>query len=46
MVIIRGHGSRFQPMITAENNLRESHPRVIIADQGSTDTYMTGRNTE
>jgi len=48
MVIIRGHGSRVQPMkITAENNLRESHPRVMITgDQGSTDTYLTFTNTE
>jgi hypothetical protein len=46
MVIIRGHGSRVQPMITAENNLKESHPRVIIGDQGSTDTYLTDMNTE
>jgi hypothetical protein len=47
MVIIRGHSSRVQPMkITAENNLKESHPRVITRDQGSTDTYLTGMNTE
>jgi len=47
MVIIRGHGSRVQPMkINAEYNLRESHPRVITGDQGSTDTYLTDTNTE
>jgi hypothetical protein len=47
MVIIRGHGSRVQPMkITVEYNLRESHPRVITRDQSSTDTYLTDMNTE
>ena len=47
MVIIRGHGSRVQPMkITVEYNLRESRPRVITRDQSSTDTYLTDMNTE
>jgi hypothetical protein len=47
MVIIRGHGSRVQPMkITAEYNLRESRLRVITGDQSSTDAYLTDMNTE
>jgi hypothetical protein len=32
--------------ITVEYNLRESHPRMITGDQGSTATYLTDMNTE
>jgi len=47
MVIIRGNGSRVQPIkIIVEYNLRQSCPRVIIGDQSSTYTYLTDMNTE